>query len=418
MSVTVTEKKISWFGMLTIWFGGMVSVPSLLIGSTLIAGLSFVQTLAAGLIGFSVVCTFMCLESIAAVDTGFSTIKLASSSFGKTGANILVGLVVGISCMGWFGVQCGIAGASLSRILSLDFNLHLSTQVACIILGCLMTLTAALGIKYLKYLNYIAVPAKILLLFFGIIISFHGKSFSSITQYHPPASIQFLTAIGLSIGFISVGGVISPDYARFGKSRKDVVWGSILGLLPAGLTLLAVGSILAILQKTYDIVEIFSKFGYPAMALMVLILATWTTNVMNAYSSGIAINQLLHWHDNKRYISTIVAGIIGTSLAAMGILGKFIDFIMLLTITVPPVAGVLIADYWVSKTYTSSYKKPFNWTGLLAWCLGVSVMLLMKNPIKNILGIAVSLISYSVIQVIFKPKKVILEEVTTSVLQN
>jgi cytosine permease len=306
--------------------------------------------------------------------------------------------------MGWFGVQSNIAGSSFAKIMSIYFDSTFSPRICSFIIGILMMLTAVMGIKYLKYLNYIAVPAKILLLTFGVILSFHGKSFGTITSYLPPEPMDFLTAIGLSIGFISVGGVISPDYARFAKTKKDVLKGTILGLLPAGITLLGVGSMLAILQNTYDIVEIFSKFGYPFMALLILIVATWTTNVMNAYSSGLALNQLFHLPEKKRYLSTIIAGVLGCGLAAMGIMDKFMGFLMILTITVPPVAGVLISDYFVSKNFKPDTIQAFNWKGILAWVLGVSVMLVMDNPIKNVLGIVVSLVSYWLFSVLVKEK--------------
>lgn len=394
-----TEQRINWFSLLTIWFGGLISVPSLLIGSTLIAGLSFYEALFAGLIGFSVVCLFMCLESVAAVDTRLTTVQLASSAFGRNGANILVGLVVGASCLGWFGVQSNIAGASFSKIMALSFDLHIPAAASTIFWGTVMMLTAVFGFKYLKVFNYIAVPCKILLIVYGLIVSFQGRSFSTVTTYQPTTHIDFIVAVGLCIGFFSVGGVISPDYSRFAKTRKDAIIGSVLGLLPAALMLMAVGSILAIFQGTYDIVEIFAKMGYPAAALAVLIIATWTTNVMNAYSSGLALNQLLHWPERRQHLSIIVAGVLGTALGAMGILGKFMSFLMILTVTIPPVAGVLISDYWIARTYAPDKLQAFNWKGLVAWACGVAVMLLLENPIKNVLGILVSLVMYYIFQI-------------------
>lgn len=399
MTANITpEKRISWFALLTIWFGGLISVPSLLIGSTLIAGLPFYEALLAGLIGFSIVCLFMCLESIAAVDTRLSTVQLASSSFGRNGANILVGLVVGASCLGWFGVQSSIAGASFSRIMELSFEIAIATPVATIFWGTLMMLTAVFGFKYLKALNYIAVPCKVFLIVYGLIVSFQGNSFSTITSYQPQTRLDFIVAVGLCIGFFSVGGVISPDYSRFAKTRRDAVLGSVLGLLPAALMLMAVGSILAIFQGTYDIVEIFARMGHPALALAVLIIATWTTNVMNAYSSGLAINQLFHWPEDRRGASTILAGILGTTLGAMGILGEFMSFLMILTVTIPPVAGVIISDYWLAKTYRPDTAVAFNWRGLVAWASGVAVMVTLNHPIKSVVGIVVSAMVYFVFQ--------------------
>ncbi|MFA6445579.1 MAG: cytosine permease, partial [Sterolibacterium sp.] len=196
------------------------------------------------------------------------------------------------------------------------------------------------------------------------------------------------------IGFFSVGGVISPDYARHATTRTAAVLGSVLGLLPVAMGLAACGAMLAIIQQTYDIVEIYARFGMPILALSVLIIATWTTNVMNAYSSGLAINQLLHWPDSRRKLATLLAGVSGSVLAAAGILDNFMGFLMLLTVTIPPIAGVLVSDYWIARSYTRDQRLAFNFRGLLAWSCGVAVMIAFAHPLKNVLGIVVAALVY------------------------
>jgi len=300
-------------------------------------------------------------------------------------------------------VQSSIAGSSFARIMALSFHIPLSAPLSTIFWGTLMMLTAVFGFKYLKVLNYVAVPCKVFLIVYGLIVSFQGRTFATITSYQPETRLDFVVAVGLCIGFFSVGGVISPDYSRFAKTRKDAIVGSVLGLLPAALMLMAVGSILAIFQGTYDIVEIFAKMGQPALALAILIIATWTTNVMNAYSSGLAINQLMHWPEQRRAWSTVIAGILGTILGAAGILGQFMSFLMILTVTIPPVAGVIISDYWISKSYQPDTTLAFNWRGLLSWTSGVTVMIWLSNPIKSIVGILVSALIYYLLQRSTKP---------------
>ena len=54
------QNTTKWYSLAGIWFGGIVSVPALLVGSTLIASLSFNHSIWAGLIGFSFV-YFLCL---------------------------------------------------------------------------------------------------------------------------------------------------------------------------------------------------------------------------------------------------------------------------------------------------------------------------------------------------------------------
>ncbi|MGH1386972.1 cytosine permease [Kordia sp.] len=391
------KNTTKWFSLAGIWFGGVVSVPALLVGSTLIASLSFHLSLLAGLIGFGFVVLFMSLLSIAAVEKRKPTVALASSSFGKKGAEFIVSLIIGLSTLGWFGIQCNIAGASFSKILVETNGIEIPIWLSSVFWGIVMVLTAVFGFKYLKWLNYIAVPAIVVLLTYGLVITFNEHSFQEILDFQPKEGMPLLQAIGFTIGFIAVGGVISPDYNRFAATKKDAVLGSIIGIIPSALCLLAIGAILAITQGTYDIVEIFSTLGFPFLAMSILILATWTSNVINSYSSGLAFNNLLQLGDASRSTTTLIVGLIGILLAAIGVLSQFMNFITILTITITPIAGVMISDYYISKTYQETPEN-FNWKGIISWITGVTVMLVMTSQIKNILGIIVAALVYFILK--------------------
>jgi len=396
-----SKNTTKWYSLAGIWFGGIVSVPALLVGSTLIASLSFNTALLAGFIGFSFVVLFMSFLSIAAVEKRKATVSLAASSFGVNGAKLIVGLVIGFSTLGWFGIQSNIAGASFSKILIQMNGPEIPVWISSVFWGIIMVLTAVFGFKYLKILNYIAVPAIVLLLAYGVIITFKTHSFQEILSFRPQEKIPLLQAIGFTIGFISVAGVISPDYNRFAATKKDAILGSILGIIPSALCLLAIGAILAITQGTYDIVEIFSSLGFPFLAMSILILATWTSNVINVYSSGLAFNNLFNLSDASRSKTTLFVGLVGVLLAAIGILSHFMNFISILTITITPIAGVMISDYSISKTYQEAPKK-VNWKGIISWISGIAIMLLMTSEIKNILGIIVAAVVYYMLQKIKK----------------
>lgn len=277
----------------------------------------------------------------------------------------------------------------------------ISSWISSVFWGIIMVLTAVFGFKYLKWLNYIAVPAIVLLLIYGLVITFQTHSFMEVSEYKPIESMSLWRAIGFTIGFISVGGVISPDYNRFAASKKDAILGSIFGIIPSALLLLAIGAILAITQGTYDIVEIFSSLGFPFFAMTILILATWTSNVMNIYSSGLAFTNLFNLNESYRSKVTLIAGIAGIVFAALGIINHFLDFISILTITITPIAGVIISDYFISKTYSES-EKQFNFFGIVSWGFSVAIMLLMTSEIKFILGIVGAALAYYLLQKLFK----------------
>ena len=395
------KNNIKWYGLASIWFGGMISIPSLLIGSTLIASLTFKFSLLVGLLGFCFVVLYMSLISIAAVEQRKNTVILASSSFGEQGANILVGLVIGLSTLGWFGVQSNIAGASFSSIVSEMNGPEIPVWISSVFWGGVMVLTAVFGFKYLKWLNYIAVPAMVVLLSYALVITFQEHSLKEILEFQPTASMPIFQGVGFTIGFIAVGGVISADYNRFALTKKDAILGSTLGIIPPAMCLLAIGAILAITQGTYDVVEIFSSLGYPFLAMSILILATWTTNVVNIYSSGLAFTNLLSLNETARSKVTLCVGIAGIGLAALGIINYFMSFIMVLTIAITPIAGVLISDYFLSKSFSTSPQK-INWIGVLSWASGAALMLIMSSPIKNILGIVISGIIFFLLKKIIK----------------
>lgn len=395
------QNTTKWYSLAGIWFGGIVSVPALLVGSTLIASLRFNHSIWAGLIGFSFVVLFMSLLSIAAVEKRKATVSLASSSFGVNGAKLIVGLIIGLSTIGWFGIQSNIAGASFSKIVVEMNGPEIPVWLSSVFWGSIMVLTAVFGFKYLKWLNYIAVPAIVVLLIYGLFITFQTHDIQEIVNFTPKEKMPLLQAIGFTIGFISVGGVISPDYNRFAATKKDAILGSIFGIIPSALCLLAIGAILAITQGTYDIVEIFSTLGFPFLAMSILILATWTSNVMNIYSSGLAFNNLLNQGDKNRSKTTLIVGLFGILLAALGVLSHFMSFISLLTITITPIAGVMISDYFISKTYREDARK-FNWKGIFSWISGVILMISMTSQIKNIIGIISAAIVYYILQKINK----------------
>ena len=55
--------------------------------------------------------------------------------------------------------------------------------------------------------------------------------------------------------------------------------------------------------------------------------------------------------DLHRVTTTIVLGVVGSVLAAAGILGHFTDFLIVLGVAFPPIAGIMVAEYFVVKQW-------------------------------------------------------------------
>lgn len=63
-----------------------------------------------------------------------------------------------------------------------------------------------------------------------------------------------------------------------------------------------------------------------------------------------ALDALTHRKWRYRWL-TLILGLAGTALSVMGIISHFIDFLILLGVLFPPIAGVMLVDYYVLRTH-------------------------------------------------------------------
>ena len=341
------EERQSWGSITMVWIGSMICVPALMIGGMLGSGLSLGMCALAIIIGYALVCLFMSFMGMHACDTGLPTAVMAGGALGEKGAKYIISTILAISCIGWFGIQAAVCGASFSSMVGSMTGLNIPVWLSSVVWGIIMLLTAYFRFSGLKWLNKIAVPLLGIVLAYALIYNFVTGNGAALVGYTPSAPMTFVGGVSMTVGSFVVAAAISGDYCRFAKSRKDVVKSSVIGVLPAGLVVLMLGAILAICTGSYDISVFLSTAGLPLVGLIALVLATWTTNVSNAYSGGLSLSVLLGQDEKKSQVTTAIAGIVGTVLAAVGILNSIQGFLSLLSAIVPALMGVLIADYWI-----------------------------------------------------------------------
>lgn len=370
------EERQSWGSITMVWIGSIICVPALMIGGMLGGGLSLGMCALSILIGYALVCLFMCFLGMHACDTGLPTAVMAAGSLGEKAAKYIISTILAISCIGWFGIQAAVCGASFSSMVGDMTGLAIPVWLSSVVWGIIMLLTACFRFSGLKWLNKIAVPLLGIVLAYSLIYNFVVGNGVALVGYTPSAPMSFVGGVSMTVGSFVVAAAISGDYCRFAKNRKDVIKSSIVGVLPAGLVVLMLGAILAICTGSYDISVFLSAAGLPLIGLIALILATWTTNVSNAYSGGLSLSILLGQDEKKSQLTTAIAGIVGTVLAAIGILNSIQGFLSFLSAIVPALVGVLIADYWIlgkGKVENFEMREGFYAPGLIAFIAGALV---------------------------------------------
>lgn len=406
--VPASERK-PWYNIAFIWAGSVICIPALMVGSLVSVGLNFKQSVLAMIIGYCIVVAYMCLLGMESSDLGLPTTVTISRAYGSRGSSLLVSLIIAVTMTGWFGSQTALCANSFCNIMSgylhIDFPFWLST----LIWGCLMFITSVYGVKLIELLNKVSVPALFVMLIWGVISAVMSGAAGSISAYEPPTYLGMTYGITLAVAGFASGAICCGDYTRYNKDRKGTVLGCVVGVLPAGIGALVIGAVLSLSAGSYDLSVVFSNFGLPIIGMLVLILATWTTNTGNAYSSGIAVVNMFKMKDDKRSVMTLICGAIGTALALFGIADVFSGFLNIIAVLVPPVAGVAIADYWIMGKGDPKVWEPMdgiNWLGVFSWLVGGLVAYFTKFFVPTVNGIIASMLLYCILTATIKNAKV------------
>ncbi|MDU4028866.1 MAG: cytosine permease, partial [Enterococcus faecalis] len=318
----------------------------------------------------------------------------------------IISIILAIACLGWFGLQANVSGGAFTNFLKI-YGIDLPVSLSSLIWGIIMLISALYGIKILKILNYFAVPVLVLVCLYGLVASLRNNGWEAVSQYTPQTAGSFMSGLSMTVGSFALGAVIAGDYSQYVSSRKDVVKAATLGSLPTGLLMIGVGAVLTIASNTADITEVFMNLGFPVLGIIALILATWTTNAVNAFSGGLALINVFDIPKEKEKVAVGAAGAIGTLLAVVGILNYFTPIMSVLSAMVPPVAGVMIAAYWLINKGDRTKWQPtpgVNKLGVFSWLIGAAVggipviMSFFPNapqlPNQPLIGIVLSFVIY------------------------
>jgi NCS1 family nucleobase:cation symporter-1 len=264
------------------------------------------------------------------------------------------------------------------------------------------------GIETIKVLEGIAAPfmlaVGLLLLWwitskaggFGPVLRSPGK-FKTTGEFMK----FFIPSLTAMVGFWATVALNIPDFTRYAKSQKVQMLGQALGL-PTAMTLysfigVAVTSASVVLfgQAIWDPVALLGRFHQPvvaSIALVALLVATLNTNVAaNVVSPSNDFSNL-----NPRLISFrtggFITGVLGVLMMPWKLLGDYSAYIFGWLVgysgLLGPIAGVMIADYFVVRRCDLNvddlyrrnglyeYDRGVNYRAVLALGLGIIVALL------------------------------------------
>lgn len=141
---------------------------------------------------------------------------------------MLIGVVVAVSLLGWFGIQNAIFAKSLDFALGNKLGFGTAAGLS----GTLLTILVAFGFKALRIAARIAVPMFIMLVAYISVTALTGHNLQEIIQLAPPGEPLTISAgITIVVGGAIVASLMTPDLTRYSKNGKHVLGVTIFTII-------------------------------------------------------------------------------------------------------------------------------------------------------------------------------------------
>jgi len=396
------ENRKSFWSLTSVLLGFTFFTATMWAGGTLGTAFKFFPDLLL-IIGFGnlLLGAYVAALGYISFKSGLNTVMMGRFSFGEFGSKI-VDLVLGITQIGWYAWGTATISIILTEFLQIDKSY--STYLM-IFFGFAFCWTAIIGYKGLEKLSIIAVPMMIILIFISIYISINDVGgFSRLLEIIPTTELTFSAAITLVFGTFASGGTQATNWIRFASSGKSAIFSSLIAFFVGNGFMILIGTVGALVYQEADIVNVIKIQGLLSLGIIMLFLNIWTTQDNTVYNFSVAGCNFVR--TEKRKLVTFVGAAFGTLLAILGMYEWLVPFIILLGTFIPPIGGIIMADFFVKHKLNYPLLKfanlpKFNWKGIVAYILA-SIGAYFSPFIPPIVGILLGFGLYLIFEFVFK----------------
>ena len=367
----MNDKRTTVFENGLIWFGAAVSLAEILTG-TLFAPLGFVKGAAAIILGHIIGCSMLFLAGLIGGKNRKSAMETVKMSFGEKGS-LLFSVLNILQLVGWTAIMIYDGALAANGI----FNI--GNAIWCLLIGGLIIIWIAIGVKNLGKVNTVAMTALFILTIVISLVVFRGDN-----AVMPNEEMSFGVAVELSVAMPLSWLPLISDYTREAQKpvKATAVSAVVYGLVSCWMYIIGMGA--AVFTGESNIAQILLKAGFGVAGLMIVVFSTVTTTFLDAYSAGISSESVCK-KSNGKWIAVVVA-IVGTVCAILFPMDNITDFLYLIGSVFAPMIAIQIADFFILKKDKSQMS--FDFQNLIIWLIGFIIYRLLISfdiPVGNTL---------------------------------
>ena len=386
---------------------GLLSISMVLFSFTFFTGtmfaggklgmaFNFVDMLWIAAIGNTLLALYAAALALIASRSGLNTVLMGRLCFGEAGSR-LSDFLLGFAELGWYAWGTATVAIVLVKMLGLAEGFTLPLMV---FFGMGFSITAIIGYKGLDVLSRVSVPLMFVLLIVSMYIATqHVGGFSGLAAVIPQQTMTVSAAITMVFGTFASGATQATNWTRLSRSGRIAVTASVVSFLLGNGLMIVAGAWCAMVYQQADIVEVMMLQGLSFAAVVMLCLNLWTIQGPTIYNVAAATCHLVR--SERRRTMTLLAAAVGVLLAMGGMYEMLIPFLVLLGSVIPPIGGVIMADFWFRHRgkypALASVQLPrYNLAGLTAYAVG-ALLAYLSPWIAPLVGIGASAIVYIVL---------------------
>lgn len=374
------DKTVSGWQIGLIYIGVGLALPAFIIGATVGHNLGFKDGMLATFLAGLILTTVALFTGYIGAKVRLSTYYLCQLAFGQLGGKTM-SFIFTITMFGWFGVTINLFANAVHSSMPISFMNEMRWSL---VGAFLMISTAVWGFKGLDKLSLFAVPFLVGSLGYIGYQAFQVPNAAYLLTQSGTGEIPFGVIVSILAGSWMVGAAVLPDLSRYARTPLAGSFGGFLCFVPGYMTIIGLSMLPVIMTGEPDMIKTMLSLGVPALTLATIVLAAWSSNDNNLYASALGLASIIP--SVPKWIITIVAGVIGTTLGMLGIMDNFITFLVFLGVFMPPIAGVYVVDYFMNvKNYTAEAVKtlPYiKYRSVFAWAAG-SFVAYATTPIAS-----------------------------------
>lgn len=388
-----------------IWSLAPLLMGFTLVSTTLIAGgklgtaFRFSDLLWIVVLGNIVLGSYCAILGFIAQRSGLSTVLMARFSFGNVGSR-WVDFILGFTQIGWYAVTNAFVADALVKLLNFPESLAWAIVIFFTYVFCI---TAYIGYTAMDWLSRLAVPAMLVLIAITLGIGLRDVGgFAQLQAIEPKTSMAMTEALAVAIGTFISGGTQATNWSRFADTGKNAVGSTLLAFLFINGLLVFAGAFSTLIYGTEDLTQAMAQQGILLGGLILLILNVWTTQDNTIYAFSVAGTNF--FRTTKRTAFVLGGATLALIFALAGIYNSLIPYLVLLGAVIPPVGGVIMADFWLRHRgqfpSLESRLPAFNWAGVISYGVASVVAYIsgqMNIGIAPLNGVILAVILYAIL---------------------